>query len=203
MNQNNIIKILVPVLAVVVLAESVILISRFNKRQTILPLQNQTSRTNPTATGEVKNGIYTISISSDKTSYKVGEQGTVTVKMTGSEARSLDAIDLYVKYDPKSIDASGLSFDKKLPVPSFSKVSTIKSLLVANFLVSNPAGLSLKANESLTLMTFKIKAVKAGTTNFEISTGNSANESATMIVENRTSKPLPFSSSMLSINVAE
>ncbi len=202
MDKNKILTYMVPVLAVVVLVESVMMISRLQNKSapvnTSNPVQTSVPESNPTVT-EAK--VYDITISTDKPTYAVGQQGTGYVKMSGSMAKMLDAVNIYVKYDPTAFDVSVLSFDKRLPSPAFSKVSTLKSLLVANFLIADAKGLNLPANDELNLMTFKFKAVKAGTFNFEISTGVDSKESATMIVENGTAKSLPFLSNKLSINV--
>lgn len=210
MNQNNVLKYLVPVVAVVVLAESVVLISRL-KTQVTTPKNDETKVESMDRTpkeGSVTqpqkgNETYQISISSSKTSYKVGESGEVKVVMKGNVDKSVDSVNVYVKYDPSMLDIKEMMFDKKLPVPAFSKVSTLRGLLVANFLISDPKGLTLKSGEELTLMSFNMKALKKGVHNFEISTGKEMKESATMIVENGTSKPLTFSSNKLTINVTE
>jgi hypothetical protein len=208
MNQNNILKYLVPIVAVIVVAESVVLISRMKGSETT-PVVGDT----PVVTEAVKDGsdaqiktgseTYKISINSDKTSFKVGENGEVKVMLKGSEDKSVDSVNVYVKYDPSMLDIKDLMFDKKLPAPAFNKVSTLRGLLVANFLISDPKGLSIKTGEDLLLMSFKMKTLKAGVHNFEISTGKEMKESATMIVENGTSKPMTFSSNKLTINVTE
>lgn len=208
MNQNNILKYLVPVVAVIVVAESVILISRLKDRGVTAPTDNKVVETGtlkndsktPEATG---NETYQISFSSDKASYKVGENGEVKVMMKGNADKSVDSVNVYVKYDPSIFDVKDMQFDKKLPAPAFSKVSTLRGLLVANFLISDPKGLSLKSSEDLLLMSFKMTALKPGSHNFEISTGKEMKESATMIVENGSSKPITFSSNKLTVNVTQ
>lgn len=205
MNQNNLLKYLLPVVAIIVVAESLMLMAKVKSPKSVP--QNSTPTT--VAVGE-QNGtpasvpeVYNISLAADKTNLKKGEVATVSVKMVGSENKSLDSVNVYVKYDPNLLDVQGLQFDKKLPVPAFSKASTLRGLLVANFLVSDVKGLSVKAGESINLMTFKAKALKAGSQTFEISTGKEMKESATMIVETATSKQLGFSSNKLTINVTE
>lgn len=208
MNQNNILKYLVPVVAVIVVAESVVLISRLKDRGVTPPTDVRVVETgsvkndsvSPVVTG---NETYQISLSSDKATYKVGENGEVKVMMKGNADKAVDSVNVYVKYDPSVFDVKELAFDKKLPAPAFNKVSTLRGLLVANFLISDPKGLSLKSGEDLLLMSFKMNALKSGSHNFEISTGKEMKESATMIVENGTSKPITFSSNKLSVNVTQ
>jgi hypothetical protein len=202
MNKDKILKYLVPVVAVVVLGESVMLISGMGNKGGIKPVEPGVNVEPAKMEESVKgNEVYNIKIESDKTEYKVGESGNVRVVMVGNVDKALDSINAYVKYDPSAFEASNMEFDQKLPAPAFSKVSTLKSLLVANFLIADPDGLKLIAKEELLVMSFNIKALKAGAYNFEISTGKEMKESATMIVENGTSKPLAFSSNKLSVNV--
>lgn len=208
MNQNNILKYLVPVVAVIVVAESVVLISRLKDRGVTPPsdikvVETESVKndaTDPVTTG---NETYQISLSSDKAVYKVGSGGEVKVMMKGNADKAVDSVNVYVKYDPSIFDVKEMVFDKRLPAPAFSKVSTLRGLLVANFLISDPKGLSLKSGEDILLMSFKMSALKPGAHNFEISTGKEMKESATMIVENGTSKPITFSSNKLTVNVTQ
>ncbi|MFZ2153055.1 MAG: hypothetical protein WAV41_03280 [Microgenomates group bacterium] len=204
MNQNNLLKYLVPVIAVIVLAESVLLISRANDKKPVVVVPAVVA---PVVTSEpvAKTGDedYQIVISSDVADAKVGESVDVKVSMLGKVEKSLDSVNVYVKYDPNAVDVKTLEFDKKLPEPAFSKVSTLRSLLVANYLISSPKGLLLPAKDELVLLSFKAKMLKSGTSSFEISTGKEMKESATMIVENGTSKSLTFSANKLMINVTE
>jgi hypothetical protein len=208
MNQNNILKYLVPIVAVIVVAESVVLISRLKNNGVTPPTDKKVVETGSVKNDSVSpvvsgNEVYQISLSSDKATYKVGENGEVKVMMKGSADKSVDSVNVYVKYDPSIFEAKDMMFDKKLPAPAFSKVSTLRGLMVANFLISDPKGLSLKSGEDLLLMSFKMKALKPGVHNFEISTGKEMKESATMIVENGTSKPITFSSNKLTVNVTQ
>jgi len=208
MNQNNILKYLVPVVAVIVVAESVVLISRLRDKGITTPTDRKVVETGSVKNDTVKPGVtenevYQINLSSDKASYKVGENGEVKVMMKGNADKLIDSVNVYVKYDPTIFEVNDMTFDKKLPTPAFSKVSTLRGLVVANFLVSDPEGLPLKSGEDLLLMSFKMKALKPSTHSFEISTGKEMKESATMIVENGTSKPITFSSNKLTINVTE
>lgn len=202
MNKNSIIKYLVPVVAVIVVAESVILISRINNKPgTEGQVVNKDNRQSETVKKE--SDVYTIKIESQTLNLKKGATGVVKVGMVGNVNKAVDSINLYVKYDPSKVEAMDMTFDKKLPTPVFSKVSTLRGLLVANFLISDADGLSILSGEELNLMTFKVKALKPGKVDFEISTGKEMKESATMIVENGTSKSVGFSSNKLTINVTE
>lgn len=198
--KNNVLKYLVPVLAVLVLAESVVLISKFaNKPITLLPkmVVNKEVVTEPKTMP-----VYDLVISSDNKNIKLGKTAEIEVKMRGSSARAMDSINVYLKFDPAAFEAKNLTFDKKLPAPTFSKISTTRSLVVANFLVTDPKGFSLTNGEEISLMKFSVTPKMTGSFDFEISTGDELKESVTMIVENTTGAVLPFSSNKLTVNVS-
>jgi hypothetical protein len=204
MNKSNVLKYLVPIVAVVVLLESVLLIMNLRNRQTVTGgTENQVTVSPPVSNDQVsKPAVFDISIVSPSDSVKLGAAFPVEVKAVVNSARSLDSVNVYVKYNPSAFDITDLIFDSKLPKPTFSKASTLKGMVVVNFLISNPDGLKVSAKELLSLVKFTAKPKMTGNFSFEISTGNEAKESATMIVENATSEILPFTSSKLTVNVA-
>ena len=203
--ENNLVKYLVPIVAVIVLIESVLLINNLRNRN--LSVKNSPQMVTAKVTASVptkpavKAPVYSLEIVSSTKEMKVGVPATMEVTMTGNSARALDALDLYLKFNASAFDVTNLSFDKKFPVPAFAKVSTTKNLIVANFLVSNPSGLKLDANEKISLAKFQIRPKVSGNFDFEISTGNEAKESVTMFVENATAGVLPFVSNKLTVNV--
>jgi hypothetical protein len=110
-------------------------------------------------------------------------------------------MNLYLKADTKNLTLANLTFDVKMPKPSFGKISTQTNLVVVNYMISEPNGLKVLKNTSMVLAKFDVTAKVAGTYVFDVSTSIDSKESATMFVENATSKVLPFSSSKLTINV--
>jgi hypothetical protein len=204
--KKDILKSLVPVVAVVVLAESVMLILSLNSKTAKTSTSNNLlqQKVTPSAmvTKTAGEPVYRVAISTTTKEMKLNKAGVVEVKVVGNVDKSLDSISVYLKYDPNAFEISGLTFDKKLLTPTFSKVSQAKGLIVATFLISDPGGLKVKQGEELTLMKFNAKPVKTGNFGFEISTGNEMKESVTMFVESATSKILPFSSDKLTVNVS-
>lgn len=202
--QNNILKYLVPIVAVVVLVESVMLLMNLKDRNaTKIEVAKPSEITAGANANTIVNTqpVYSIDISANSKTMKMGGTGIITVKATGNSARALDSLNLYLKYNASAFEVSKMTYDKKLPAPAFAKASTSTNLVVANFLVSEPAGLKLKQDESITLVQFQVKPLVTGNFDFEISTGNEMKESATMFVENATTKVLPFASNKLTVNV--
>jgi len=203
MNQNKILQVLVPIVAIVVLVESVMLISNLKGKTTPSVIDDTKQPANVEVSKVPVASVFDISIKSDVSPMTLAKSGKFEVTMVGNSDRALDSINVYVKYDPNAFNVPELVFDKKLPKPAFSKVSETRGLLVVNFLIADAGGLKLKAGELLPLMSFQATPKKVGKFDFEISTGSELKESATMIVENATSKVLPFSSNKLTVNVTQ
>lgn len=197
---NKVVQFLVPIMAVVVLAESIMLISNLTNNKTAnVPVVPTVV---PTAVTEASSSaVYTVTVAGNK-AMKLNQSGTVEVSAVGNADESLDAVNVYLKYDPTAFDVSNLTFDKKLGMPAFSKVSQTTSLVVANFLISAPAGLKVGSGQALSLMKFDVKPIKTGDFNFEVNTGSDGSEAKTMFVENSTSKILPFTANKLTVNVS-
>lgn len=205
MNQNNVLKYLLPIVALIVLGESVMLISRLGNERIVSQSQEKSGQTVMTATESGKqeqSKVYGFEITSDSNNLTLNKTGLVEVKLKGNSDRFVDAVNVYVKYNPEAFEISNIVYDAKLPKPTFDKVSTERGLIVTNFLISEPKGLKIINNETLTVMKFNITPKTTGVFNFEISTGNEMKESATMIVENATSQVLSYSSNKLTVNVA-
>lgn len=187
-----------------VLIQSVILISKYNRKTPQLQgeLDLTEVKEQPTVVKTVKDPVYQINLTAKNSQLSLSQNSNVAVKLTGSSEHNVDSVNVYVKYDPEAFEVSNLKFGTKLPKPAFSKVSTLRGLVVANFLISDAKGLNLKKGEELAVMDFDIKPKKTGNFDFEISTGQEMKESATMIVENGTAKVLPFTSNKLTVTVA-
>lgn len=206
MNKNKVVKFLIPVVAVVVILESVLLltnVSQQSETQSKITEGNeptsQQTKVEPTMAPAVMDMVF----STKTTQMTVGKSYTVSLALMSKKAINVDALDLYVSYDPSAFDVSNLSYDTtKLPKPTFSKVSTQKNLLVENFLVTEATGVAFTQGEAVDVMTFTVKPKKAGSFDFKVNTGKESSESATMIVENGTVSVLPFSNSPLSVSVS-
>lgn len=202
----NYLKILIPVVAVLVIGESIILLSGITKKEEVANTKvgniPTVSTEEATPSSVVTDPDFNLVFGySGGSQMKVSQPSVVEVNLLGKNTRAVDSLNLYVKYDPKSFDIDNLTFDPKLPKPTFSKVSTAKGMVVVNFLISEAAGMEIAEGDSLTLVRFDAVPKTVGDFSFEISTGNGTNESATMFVENATAKVLPYSGSKLTVKV--
>jgi hypothetical protein len=201
-NKNNVFKILVPIIAVVVIFESVMVITNLSKNKSVIvnqPIENIVPTQSVT---EQKNPIDLVFATKNK-EMKIGENYTIELNMLSNINTSFDALDLYIKYDKTAFDVSGLTFGSGLPTPTFSKISDQKSLIVTNFLIAEQGGLKIVSNNVFPVMKFTVKPKKVGNFDFDISSGDINKQSITMFVQNGTSEQLPFSVNKLNVNVTK
>jgi len=181
MKGNRILKTLIPLVAVVIIIESVLLLSRPAIKigpQTLKEGSNTPVSLNWEANGETV----------------MGKSEEVVLKMETEKEVAIDAVDLYIKYDPALVTISDLSFDGDFVAPSFSKISQEKGLVVVNYLVSAPKGFNLKVGGGIDLARFKVNYISEGEVSFGIGEG-------TLVVENGSALVLPFNSDGLTVKV--
>ena len=194
MKQKKYLMFLIPLVAVVVIVESIVLVSGLNKNQTTnLPVEVL-----PTKTPPVLDIVF-----GGKAQMKLGESGDVEVSVISKNDYAVDSIDLFIKYDKSAFDLANLTAGKTLPKPSFSKISDKTSLVVVSYKITEAEGFRIIQGEPLSLAKFRVTPKKAGTFAFEVNTGEAGKESVTMFV--KTGRPitiLPFSSNKLTVEVA-
>jgi len=200
MKENNKwIKTAIIIVAVVVILESVVIISNNGKiaEQNKVAIDNQPTQ----ILNEKEPGVVGLQVKSNDSEMKLKGSYQVWVEMSGLKTVNLDAIDLYVKYDKTAFSVSKLDFSGMTLKPTFSKISDTKDVVVVNYFITESAGLAVNNGQVMKLVGFNVTPKKAGTFEFEISRGDESGNSETMLVENRTSKELPFESQKLSVIV--
>jgi hypothetical protein len=184
---KNLLKILIPVLAVVVIVESIIFL---NNTKTVVEVTGPVEL--PPVT--VNNSI-TLEWGADVGDVKTGVTSEIPLYITSDKDVFIDALDLYINYDPNMIAIASATPGKSFVVPSFKSINKEKGMVVMNFLVSQPSGFNLKAGQKVEIVSFKTNFVKEGTVNLVLG-------DATLVVENASAKVLPFNSDKLVINVS-
>ncbi|MDD4972669.1 MAG: cohesin domain-containing protein [Paludibacter sp.] len=201
MKENNLIKVLIPLVAVVVVFESIVLVTNLEKGTKV--------DSNSQVADSIENQIQEadsveLVFATDNQEMKVGKTYSVSLDMMGKESKNIDAIELYISFDPEMVNLTGLTFpNKNLPEPTFSKVSDVKNVIVVSYLISDVGGFVLNKDEVNSLVAFKVTPKKEGNISFGISTGDDDNQSTTMFVENSTGSSLGFSSNRLEISVVK
>ena len=151
----------------------------------------------------IAGSLFLISSSKSKTETEVKKVGDEVATFEWQEGESpilmmkanrdlaLDAVEVYLDYEGVVINSVTNAED--LPAPSFMKVSTAKSQVVANYLISDPEGLVLKKDQSVAILRLDID--QASTANGYKITMNPQSQ----IVESKSSKVLPFNNQDLII----
>lgn len=199
MTENNKwIKTAIIIVAVVVILESVVIITR----QQPAMVKTMTGNSEPAKVLESKpNGLVELSVRGDTQEMKLKNSYKVWVQMDAKTNLNLDAVDLYVNYDKTAFTVSGLDFSEAPVKPTFSKISDTKSVVVVNYFVTEPAGMALMANEPTKLLGFTVTPKKVGDYEFSVSLGDENDNSKTLLVENTSSKSVPFNIQKLKVSV--
>ena len=119
------------------------------------------------------------------------ENGKAILVMKANDEVSIDAIDLYIGY--KDLEVVSIKNLGELPKPSFSKISTEKSLVVMNYLISVTEGFKMVPGQVIRVAELELSSIITEDAELSIDT-------KTQVVENGTAKVLPFSSKNLIIN---
>jgi hypothetical protein len=193
MNKTNLLRILIPLVAVLVIAESIYLVaSLVNKNKVAVEQVNS----------PVSENQMNISLVSEAEKYVVGEPFLVKVVMDAQKDVLVDAVNLYVQYDPGQATVSELTSLEALPQPTFAKISDKKDMIVLNYYIEND-GYAFLAQQPIEVASFMVTPTRLGEIKMDLSTGIEDKDSVTMIVENGTSLVVPFISNSLSIEVLE
>lgn len=198
-------KFLIPVVAVLVIIESVILVGRLTEKQPMLSdepevlveeTETETVADEPVmAEVEMVFGVETKQM-------KRGENYVVRLSVVPKVNVGVDAIDIYVNYDPTGFEVSKLSGGEELIDPAVLLDSKKKpGLLVANYYISQGGGYKLVVGESVEVMSFVVKPLKAGSYDFKVAGGQMDKESVTMFVETKTGRVVPVESNNLEVEV--
>ena len=157
--------------SVVIIIESVLLLSNNSKKAVVV-----TEKTTPVQQ-VVKKVEPVVSFS------WVDVNGKTVLEMSAKRAVAIDAIDLYISY--KDIKVNSVVNVGDLPKPSFSKISTEKSLVVMNYLIPEAQGFKMAAGQIIKVAELDLTILNAETAKFSI-------DPKTQVVENGTAKVLPY-----------
>lgn len=196
MNENNkVLKVLIMVVAIVVIIESIVIITRMTQGQSVTIMPKSVTPTVQKV--ESKEAKMMLAVNGNVVK---GKASKLSLMVTPSVDLSVDAIDLYLKYDPTKVEVTKLNFVSGIK-PTLNKISKDKGLIVVNYLITDKGGLKLTKGAGMNLVEADFVAKVAGETEFEITTGKSTSGSGTMIIENETSREIPFEVSPLKISV--
>lgn len=197
------IKYLIPVVAILVIIESVILVDKLTSRRTeVIELAPDTLVENEIVTEDQEESVMELVFEVNDRQMEVGQSYVVNLSAVAKMDKSLDAVNVYVNYDPTAFEVSDLTKGEMMPEPIFMTDSEKKKgLLVANYYVNQAGGFKINKGQELSLLSFEVTPLKKGSFELEINAGNTDKESVTMFVESMTSKILPYGANNLEIEV--
>jgi hypothetical protein len=157
-------KWLVPVLAILVIVESVFIVQKLSKQKG--EEWTNVEESLPTSLQPGKEQQTVLALEGQKT-IQQGEQGQASVVMTPYQQLSLDGVDVLVEYDPEYIEVLGTD-----PSDRFSRVGRNwiepEKQRVLVTLVQLDQVVNFEAGQKATLLTLSYQAKKAGQTSLKI-----------------------------------
>ena len=195
---NKVFRIFIPVIAVIIIFESVMLVSGLEKNSIVIKESTGLAEIKKEV---VKNNTFDLTFVTDSQEMVAGKNYQVKLQSLVKEKSTLDAIDIAIKYDAKNLDITDLVFDEKLPKPFISQVIKENGMIVVKYLIETKQGMTFNVDDIVSLVAFNVKAKVAGSYKFEVATGNEDKKFATMFTETTSVKVLPFTSNKLEINV--
>jgi hypothetical protein len=203
MKENKLIKILIPVIAVVVVFESIMLVSNLEKdtKGSNLIEENQTGMVEDK---EIEEPVADFIWESESLEMKVGKSYNVTLNLLGKKDLVLDSIETYINFDPKLVTISKLVTNKDAGEDLKPKIDS-KTGLITSILWNEEQGTGYKTKkgETVKILSFVVTPKVEGKIDFDLSTSMADDKFATIIVETNTSKSLAYSSNKLEINVTK
>lgn len=202
MKENKLIKFLIPLIAAVVVFESIILVTNLDKNKGVGDKNNSSATESAQIAEEVvENPVMDLIFSTDVKEMKVGKTYKVTLNLLPKEDRKVDGIETYIKYDIEGLKLSNLIPAAGLQKPTISQIDTEKGVIKNIVLIDDKEGLAITDGELLPILTFSVTPKKEGEYSFELSTGNESKDFVTLVVENASAKPLPWVGNKLDVNV--
>ena len=187
------IKWLLPVLALLVIFESVLIVQKLNANKS----KESLIKEGALPTELQQENAAQISFSGESTAV-LGQEGQVSVVMLPIGNLSLDGIDVLIDYDPEYLDIIGITPTDKFSYLARNWIEPDKKRILVSMVETDlPTGVSFQAGDQVTLLTISYLAKKAGTTSLTIVGG--VNEAGTVLAENTTAKKLPFTSENIDI----
>ncbi len=202
MKENKLIKFLIPLVAAVVVFESIVLVTNLDKGTKVGTDNNSaTESAEMVGDGIVEEPVVEFIFSTDTKEMKVGKTYKVTLNLSPKEDKMVDGFETYIKYDVENLKVANLISNNELQKPEVSKIDSEVGVIENIVLVDKETGLSIKSGELVRVLTFDVTPKTEGEYVFKLSTGDDDKNYATLIVENKTSNSLPWNGSELTINV--
>lgn len=203
MKDNNLIKILIPIIAIIVVFESIVLVSNLDKTSKVI---NETNEIN-VVDQEIKESELPVADfiwETETLDMEVGKSYEVILNLLTKEDVVLDSIEAYIYYDPQLATVSKLVTNKVIGEELKTTGIDAKTGLISAALWSSEekgVGFESKKGETVKVLSFTVIPKTEGELDFDLSSSMTGDKIATIIVETNTNKPLVYLTNKLEINV--
>jgi len=204
MKENKLIKFLIPLVAAVVVFESIVLVNNLEKTNNTPSTKDIKNEQITEEVVEKEEPVVSFSFEpATSNEMKVGKTYKVSLVLKSDDNRMVDGIETHVKYDPKSLKISGLVPNKKLTNPTISKINSDLGIISNIVLIDDKEGLSLEAEEELNVLSFSVVPLIEGIFTLDLNTGEQSKAYETLVLETSTTKSLGWTGGKLEINVTK
>lgn len=205
MNNNKLIKFLIPLVAIVVVFESIVLVNNLEK-PTEVNQSNKVEEKKPTEEVVIENPVINFDFkvsSKTPTEMKLGKTYKIDLVLNSVENKAIDGLETYIKYDPEIFKITNLVSNSKLVKPEISKIDNEAGMLSNILLIEEKEGLVLESGKEVNVLSFNITPLEEGDYSLELSNNSVDKKYDTLIVETGTSKSLGWTGGKLDINVTK
>jgi len=186
-------KWLIPVLALLVIFESVLIVQRLSrKRKEVITEEQLPSEVMPKERA-------VINFKGDSQA-SMETEGTIEVVMAPLETFSLDGMDVLIEYDPDYLEILGTDPSDKFSYLARNWVEPDKKRILVSLLETEfPEGVAFQAGQEINLVTISYLPKRSGKTSLRII--GDAGEKGTVLAENGTAKEIPFSTADFDLTI--
>lgn len=188
------VKWLIPLLALLVIFESILVVERLSKKAS--------QEEQPSLPIELKEEKPVIISWKGENQVVYGDEEEVKVVMTPLKNLALDGVDVLIEYDPEYLEIIGTDPSDKFSYLARNWIEPEKKRILVSMLETDlPEGVSFESGEEATLLTIKYVALKAGQTELKIIGGE--DQAGTVLAENGTAQKIPFTSEDFVVTIEE
>ena len=206
MKDNNLIKILIPIVALIVVFESITLVSSLDKnsRETNKVEESSINTVDQNVQKEVL-PVADLIWETENLEMKVGKSYKVVLNLLAKSDLSLDSVETHIYFDPKNVSVSKLETNKEIgealkPTGIDNKKGYISAILWNE---DTESKYSINADNTVEILSFMVTPKLEGEIDFDLSTSMTDDKLATIILESVTNKPLVYLTNKLKINATK
>lgn len=205
MKKNKLISILTIVIAVLVVLESIVLVSNLDKKSANIGTDNEKMIEELSVDSREENLIPVADFiwETDSSEMEVGKTYNITLNLLSKKNLVLDSIETHVYFDTKLVKVSKLWTNEEIGEELIGKANS-KTGLISSILFKNEGEVfESKDGEMVKVLSFEVTPIMEGKIDFEVSTGVTDKKFTTIILEVNKNESSPYLSSKLEINVVK